>query len=43
MSKRTDVDQEKAIKMLKANVTPSVITQQFQCHAMMIERLRKRF
>ena len=43
MPKRTHVEREKVIRMLQANVTPSVIAQQLRCHAMMIERLRKRF
>ena len=43
MPKRTHVEREKAIRMLQANVTPSVIAQQFQCRARMIERLRERF
>ena len=41
MPKRTHVDREKVIRMLQANVTPSVIAQQFRYHARMIERLRK--
>ena len=32
----------KVIRMLQANVTPSVIAQQFRYHAMMIERPRKK-
>ena len=43
MPKRTHVEREKAIRMLQANVTPSVIAHQFRCHATIIERLRKRF
>ena len=43
MPTRTHVEPEKAIRILQANVTPSVIAQQFRCHARMIERLRKRF
>ena len=43
MPKRTHVEREKAKRMLQANVTPLVIAQQFQCHARVIERLRKRF
>ena len=43
MPKWTPVEREKAIRMLQANVTPSVIAQQFRCHVRMIERLRKRF
>ena len=42
MQKRTHVEREKATRMLQANVTPSVIAQQFRCHARMIEGLRKR-
>ena len=43
MPKRTHVEREKAIRMLQANVTPSVMAQQFRYQASMIERLRKRF
>ena len=43
MPKRTHVERENAIRMLQANLTPSVIAQQFRCNARMIERLRKRF
>ena len=43
MPKRTHVESVKAIRMIQANMTPSVIDQQFRCHARMIERLRKRF
>ena len=43
MSKWTHVEREKEIRMLQGNVTPSVIAQQFRCHASMIERFRKRF
>ena len=43
MPKRTHAERENAIRMLQANVTPSVIAQQIRCHARMVERLRKRF
>ena len=43
MPKRTHVEREKAVRMLQANVTPTVIAQQFRCHVRMSERLRKRF
>ena len=43
MPKRPHVEREKAIKMLQANVTPSMIAQHFRCHGRMIERLRKHF
>ena len=43
MPKRTHVERKKVIRMLQANVTPSVIAQRFRCYARMIERLRKRF
>ena len=43
MPKRTHVERVKAIRMIQANMTPSVIDQQFLCHARMIERLMKRF
>ena len=33
MPKRTHVEREKVIRMLQANVTPSVIAQQFRWHA----------
>ena len=41
MPKWTPVDRK--MGMLQANVTPSVIAQQFRCHGRSIERLRKRF
>ena len=43
MPKRIHVEREKAIRMLQASLTLSVIAQQFRCHATMIERLRERF
>ena len=43
MPKRTHVERENVIRMLPANVTPSVIAQQFRWHARMIGRLKKRF
>ena len=43
MPKRTHAEREKVIRMLQAYVTPSMIAQQFRCHAWMAERLRKRF
>ena len=43
MPKRTHVERIKAIRKVQANMTPSVIDQQFLCHVRMIERLRKRF
>ena len=43
MPKGTHVEREKAIRILQANVTPSVIAKQFRCHARMSERLIKRF
>ena len=43
MPNRTHGEREKAIRMLQANVTRSVIPQQFLCHARLIERLRNRF
>ena len=42
MLKRTHVEREKTVRMLQAIVTSSAIAQQFQCHARMIVRLRKR-
>ena len=39
MPKWTPVDRK--MGMLQANVTPSVIAQQFRCHGRIIERLRK--
>ena len=41
MPKRTHAEREKAIRMLQAKVTQSVIAEQFRCHARMIGRLRK--
>ena len=43
MPKWTHVEREKVIRMLQANVTPSVIAKQLRYHARMTERLRKRF
>ena len=43
MPKWTHVEREKVIRMLQAHVMPSMIAQQFRCHARMIERLRERF
>ena len=43
MPKRTHVEREKVIRMLQANVVPSVVAQQFRCPARMIKRHRKRF
>ena len=37
MPKQTHIEREKAIRMLQANVTQSVIAQQFRCHATMID------
>ena len=39
MPKRTHDEREKAIRMPQANVTQSVIAQQFRCHARMSELL----
>ena len=43
MPKWTHIEREKVIRMLQANVTPSVIAQYLRCHARMTGRLRKRF
>ena len=43
MPKQTHAERERAKRMLQANMTPSVIAQQFRSHARMIERLRKHF
>ena len=43
MPKRTNVGRKQAIRMLQANMTPSVIAQKFRRHARTIELLRKRF
>ena len=43
MPKTTHVERERVIRMLQANGMPSVIAQQFRCHARMIGRLRKHF
>ena len=37
------VEREMVIRMSQANVRPSVIAQQFRCHARTIQHLRKRF
>ena len=43
MPKRTHVGREQAIRMLQANMTPSVIAQNFRRQARIIECPRKRF
>ena len=43
MPRWTPVERDRAIWMLQAKVTPSIITQQFQCLSRTIARLRKRF
>ena len=43
MPKRTHVVRQKAIRMLQANMTPSLIVQQFRCHTSTIEHMGKRF
>ena len=37
------MERERAIGMLKANVTPLVVAKQFLCHVGMIGRLKSRF
>ena len=39
----TPVERERAIGMLQANVTPSVVAKQFECHVRTIGRLKNRF
>ena len=39
MPKRAHAEREKAIRMLQANVTPSMIAHQFRCHARIINVL----
>ena len=39
-AKTEHVEREKAIRMLQANVAPSVIAQRFRCHGRVTERLR---
>ena len=43
MTKLTPVERERAIGMLQANVTPSVVAKQFRCYVRTIGRLTKRF
>ena len=43
MTKLAHVERERAIGMLKANVTPLVVAKQFQCHVWTIGRLKNRF
>ena len=43
VTKLTHVECERAIRMLQANVTPSVAAKQFWCNVRMIQRLKNRF
>ena len=43
MTKLTPVKRERAIGMLHATVTPSVVAKQFRCHVRMIGRLKNHF
>ena len=43
MTKLAHVQRERAIGMLKANVTPLIVTKQFRCHVRTIGRLKNRF
>ena len=39
----THVERERAIEMIKANVTPMVVAKRFRCHVRTIGRLKNRF
>ena len=43
MTKLAHVERERAIGMLKANVTPLIVAKRFRCHVRMIGRLKNRF
>ena len=43
MTKLAHVERERAIGMLKANVTPLVVAKRFWCHVWTIGRLKNRF
>ena len=43
MTKLAHVERERAIGMLKANVTPLVVVKRFRCHVWTIGRLKNRF
>ena len=43
MKKVAHVERERAIGMLQANVTSSVVAKQFQCHVRTIGRLKNHF
>ena len=43
VTKLAHVERERAIGMLKANVTPLIVAKQFRCHFRMIRRLKNRF
>ena len=43
MTKLEHVERERAIGMLKANVTPLVVAKQYRCHFRTIGRLKYRF
>ena len=43
VTKLVNVERERAIGMLKANVTPLIVAQQFRCHVRTIGRLKNRF
>ena len=43
MTKLAHVERERAIGMLKANVTPLVVAKRFLCHVWTIGRLTNRF
>ena len=43
VTKLAHVERERAIGILKANVTPLVVVKQFRCHVRTIGRLKNRF
>ena len=43
MTKLAHVERERAIGMLKANVTPLVVAKPFRCHVRTIGRFKNRF
>ena len=43
VTKLSHVERERAIGMLKANVTPLIVAKRFRCHVRMIGRLENQF
>ena len=43
MTKLAHVERERALGMLRANVTPLIVAEQFRCHVRTIGRLKNRF